>query len=172
MIISCVNCSKKFNINEKLIPENGRMLQCSSCNHKWHYRISEKENAIKENVILSTKNEQKKNKDNEEILIDPSLIETTINKPIKKSNINTYKKIKTNKKELNKEKKKDIDKKNSLINTLNVLLVLIITFLAVILILDTFKNNIANYFPILIQLMDNLYQSFFDIKSFLKDLIR
>jgi hypothetical protein len=148
------------------------LLQCSSCNHKWHYRISEKENAIKDNVILSTKNEQKKNIDNEEILIDPSLIETTINKPIKKSNINTYKKIKTNKKKLDKEKKKNIKKKNSLKKTLNSLVVLIITFVAVILILDTFKNNIAHFFPIIIPLMDNLYQSLFDIKSFIKDLIR
>ena len=57
-------------------------------------------------------------------------------------------------------------------NTLNALVVLIITFVAVILILDTFKNNISNYFPIIIPLMDNLYQSLFDIKSFIIDLIR
>ena len=130
-----------------------------------------KENAIKDNVILSIKNEQIKNNDNKEILINPSLIETSINKPLKKSNINTYRKLKTKKKELDKEKK-NIDKKNSLVNTLNALIVLIITFVAVILILDTFKNHIANYFPIIIPLIDNLYQSFFDIKFFIKDLIR
>ena len=165
MIISCANCIKKFNVDEKLIPENGRLLQCSSCNHKWHYRIPKKEN-----VILPPKNEQIINNDNKEILINPSLIETAINKPIKKSNIKTYRKLKTKKQELDKEKK-NIDKKNSLINTLNALVVLIITFVAVILILDTFKNNIAHYFPIIIPLMDNLYQSLFDIKSFIKDLI-
>ena len=171
MIISCANCSKKFNIDEKLIPKNGRLLQCSSCNHKWHYRLLEKENVIKERVILPTKNEQIINNDNKEILINPSLIETAINKPIKKSNIKTYRKLKTKKQELDKEKK-NIEKKNTLINTLNALLVLIITFAAVILILDTFKNNIAHYFPIIIPLMDNLYLSLFDIKSFIKDLIR
>jgi len=171
MIISCVNCSKKFNIDIKLIPENGRLLQCSSCDHKWHYRITEKENVIKDNVILSAKKQQIKNNDDNEILINPSLIETSINKPIKKSNIKTYRKLKTKKQELDKEKK-EIEKKNSLIDTLNALVVLIITFVAVILILDTFKNNIAHYFPIIIPLMDNLYQSLFDIKSFIKDLIR
>ena len=171
MIISCANCSKKFNIDEKLIPENGRLLQCSICNHKWHYRLLEKENVIKESVILPTKNEQIINNDNKEILINPSLIETAINKPIKKSNIKTYRKLKTKKQELDKEKK-NIEKKNSLKNTLNALVVLIITFVAVILILDTFKNNIAHFFPIIIPLMDNLYQSLFDIKSFIKDLIR
>jgi len=80
MIISCTNCKKKFNIDEKLIPEDGRLLQCGSCNHKWHYTIRKKEN-----VILSEKNEELKNNDEGEILINPSLNETTINK-IKKKN--------------------------------------------------------------------------------------
>ena len=170
MIISCANCIKKFNIDEKLIPENGRLLQCSSCNHKWHYRIPEKENIINDNVILSAKNKQIINNDNKEISINPSLIETSINEPLKKSNIKTYRKLKTKKQELDKEKK-NIEKKNSLKNTLNALVVLIITFVAVILILDTFKNNIAHYFPIIIPMMDNLYQSLLDIRSFIKDLI-
>ena len=162
MIIGCSNCIKKFNIDEKLIPKNGRLLQCSSCNHKWHYRIPEKENIINDNVILSAKNKQIKNNEVKEILINPSLIETAINKPIKK--------LKTKKKELDKEKK-NIKHKNSLVNTLNALLVLVISFIAVILILDTFKNNFANYFPILIPLLDNLYEIIFDIKFFIKDLI-
>ena len=170
MIIGCTNCIKKFNIDEKLIPKNGRLLQCSSCNHKWHYRIPEKENIINDNVILSAKNKQIINNDNKEISINPSLIETSINKPLKKSNIKTYRKLKTKKQELDKEKK-NIEKKNSLKNTLNTLVVLIITFVAVILILDTFKNNIAHYFPIIIPMMDNLYQSLLDIRSFIKDLI-
>jgi len=165
MIIRCTNCSKKFNLDEKLIPENGRLLQCSSCNHKWHYRILEKEN-----VILLTKNEQITNNDNKEILINPSLIKTDINKPIKKSNIKTYRKLNTKKKEIYK-KKKYIKKKSSLVNILNALIVLIISLVALILILDTFKSNFANYYPILIPLMDNLHESLFDIKSFIKDLI-
>ena len=37
MIITCPNCNKKFEIDSSLIPENGRLLQCGSCNHKWHY---------------------------------------------------------------------------------------------------------------------------------------
>ena len=39
MIIGCPNCSRRFNIDETLIPKNGRILQCGSCNHKWHYEI-------------------------------------------------------------------------------------------------------------------------------------
>ena len=40
MIIECPNCNKKFNLDEKLIPKNGRTLKCSSCNHIWHYKAS------------------------------------------------------------------------------------------------------------------------------------
>ena len=38
MIVSCINCNKKFKINSDLIPENGRLLQCSSCNHQWFFK--------------------------------------------------------------------------------------------------------------------------------------
>ena len=37
MIIECVNCNKKFNVNSDLIPENGRLIQCGSCNHSWNF---------------------------------------------------------------------------------------------------------------------------------------
>ena len=37
MIISCEECNKKFEIDEKLIPSEGRTLQCGSCEHKWFF---------------------------------------------------------------------------------------------------------------------------------------
>ena len=37
MIISCEKCNKKFELSDELIPEEGRLLQCGSCSHKWHY---------------------------------------------------------------------------------------------------------------------------------------
>ena len=40
MIITCENCNKNFDVNSALIPENGRLLQCSACDHKWFYKIS------------------------------------------------------------------------------------------------------------------------------------
>ena len=41
MIISCEKCKKKFEVNENLIPSNGRNLQCSSCAHKWFFKKDE-----------------------------------------------------------------------------------------------------------------------------------
>ena len=40
MIIECPNCNKKFNIDENLIPQNGRTLKCGSCSHIWHHKVS------------------------------------------------------------------------------------------------------------------------------------
>ena len=38
MIISCNNCNKKFDIDSDLIPEKGRLLLCSICNHEWFFK--------------------------------------------------------------------------------------------------------------------------------------
>ena len=38
MIITCNNCNKKFDIDSNLIPDKGRSLQCSSCDHKWFFK--------------------------------------------------------------------------------------------------------------------------------------
>ena len=38
MIISCTNCKKKFELEDNLIPDTGRLLQCSSCSHKWFFK--------------------------------------------------------------------------------------------------------------------------------------
>ena len=37
MIISCEKCNKKFELEDNLIPETGRLLQCGSCSYQWHY---------------------------------------------------------------------------------------------------------------------------------------
>ena len=61
MIISCEVCNKKFAIDEKLIPHEGRTLQCGSCEHKWFFKkketiISDKtKKKIKKNIPINTK---------------------------------------------------------------------------------------------------------------------
>ena len=66
MIIECPACSKKFNIDEKLIPDEGRLLKCGNCDHTWFYKKEE-------NLILETEtikiNEIEENKS--EINIEP-----------------------------------------------------------------------------------------------------
>ena len=35
MIIECKSCGKKFNVPDQAITTSGRLVQCSSCGHKW-----------------------------------------------------------------------------------------------------------------------------------------
>ena len=46
MIITCPNCNKKFKIDNSLIPDEGRNLQCGSCTHVWLYKIEEENSKI------------------------------------------------------------------------------------------------------------------------------
>ena len=38
MIIECIKCSKKFEVNSDLIPSEGRTIQCGSCGHVWFFK--------------------------------------------------------------------------------------------------------------------------------------
>ena len=56
MIIECINCNKKFNVDADLIPKQGRQIQCGSCKHIWHFKI---ESFLKEPLILEDEDNQK-----------------------------------------------------------------------------------------------------------------
>ena len=164
MIISCPNCNKRFNIDQKLIPEKGRLLLCSSCNHKWHYTLTKTSNEIKLNEEIQTQ-------DNMNNIVKPTLNEEISSNKVNKKN--DKKKIEQ------KNIKKDIDIKNIKINNkfnfislFKNLIIIIITFFALILILDTFKMNLSNYVPVIIPLLDGLNESVINLSSFLKDLVK
>tara|TARA_Y100000996_G_scaffold329653_1_gene265787 strand:+ start:366 stop:860 length:495 start_codon:yes stop_codon:yes gene_type:complete len=164
MIISCPNCNKKFNIDQRLIPETGRLLQCSSCDHKWHYTMSKINNGLKIN-------EEIQNKENKNKILKPNLNEDSSKNEVIKKNDKINIKQKSIKKEIRiKNKKPSI--KFDFGNLLKNLVILIITFFALVLILDTFKMNLSNYVPILVPLLDNLYESMIDLSFFLKDLVK
>lgn len=39
MIIKCLNCFKKFNVNSELIPDTGRKIICGSCKYSWDFKF-------------------------------------------------------------------------------------------------------------------------------------
>ena len=41
MIIVCPCDQKSFNIDDKLIPKEGRLVKCGVCNHTWFFKPSE-----------------------------------------------------------------------------------------------------------------------------------
>ena len=62
--------------------------------------------------------------------------------------------------------------KESNLNYFKIILVAIISFVAFIIILDTFKNPLTSIFPNIKIILDNLYQSLHDIKLFMLDLFK
>ena len=155
MLIECENCNKKFELDSNLIPENGRELQCGSCEHIWFY---------KKNINILEKNEII---DDQNINVEKKQIKKQIKKEIKK--------VKKNLKENEKNKKEysiyqKIEKKDY--NILKIFLVFIITFIAIIIIADTFKSQLSLIYPNLDNLLNNLYQSITDVVLFFKDLIK
>ena len=65
MIIECPNCKKKFELPSNLIPERGRLLQCSACSTKWHFKtevITTVEEKEPEEVIKKTEFPREKDK--------------------------------------------------------------------------------------------------------------
>ena len=169
MIISCPNCIKKFNIDEKLIPVNGRLLQCSSCKHRWHYDLPKDQNIASK---LSIEEITEDNTKVDLIKINPSKSNDE-----KKSKNKQKQKVKKTRKKRIKENEVEVtdnivEPKNTSKSFFNILLIIIITFIALILVLDTFKNNLSDYFPFLIPALNNFYEIIFDISSFIKDLIK
>ena len=151
MLIECENCNKKFELDSNLIPENGRQLQCGSCDHTWFYKKNI--NTLEENKIFDDKN-------------------INIEKEQIKKEIKKVKKIlhedENHKKKYNIDQK--VEKKDY--NILKIFLVLIIAFIAIIITIDTFKMQLSFIYPNLDNLLNNLYQSITDVVLFFKDLIK
>ena len=161
MIIVCTNCNKKFEVDPELIPEKGRSIQCGSCGHKWFYKKDTQETILKINneaVVDEIKQEIKITKD----VINQKADEKKGTEEIVKERIE----IKQNNKE------KPLKKSNILNKIISYLVVAIISFVALIIVLDTFKTPLNNIFPNLELILFNLYETFEDIGLFLKDLIK
>ena len=161
MIISCPECNKRFNIDQNLIPEDGRLLQCSNCMHKWHFIIEKNEKIIEqpiksEEIITESKNQEKKiNPSQEFIPIEEEIVE---------------KKLKKEQKVKKKEQKRK--KKDKPIKLLNMIIVTIISVAALIIIIDTFRIELSKYIPFLNPMLDSFYAIIADINLFIRDLIR
>ena len=173
MIILCNNCHKKFDIDNRLIPEKGRLLECSSCNHRWFFKDVTSNNVVKNelsnttNILHSPSIEEKDDISIKGDLVDEEIL---INK---EPEIQIYETNKDNFNfksftKINIEKNKN---KNKKINILNIIIVFIISFTALIILIDTFKLPISVIFPNIEFLLYNLYESIMDIKLFINDLI-
>ena len=170
MIIECVNCNKKFNVNSNLIPDEGREIKCGSCNHIWHFN---KEDFL-ENITPTVNNIQEQAQDNdvkiEEVVQENAIKiekQVIIQKNIQSPTVTTTNNSKNFKKNSNSIKKINNIKVDKFFSYL---LVFIISFVALIILLDTIKSPLINFFPGLEFLLFNLFETLKDIKSFIIDL--
>ena len=157
MIIDCTNCNKKFEVDPELIPEKGRSIQCGSCDHKWFYKKESQETTSEINDVTIVDEIKQEIKITEDIADEKKIIEETIEDKIEFKQINEEKPLK---------------KSNILNKIISYLIVAIISFVALIIVLDTFKTPLNNIFPNLELILFNLYETFEDIGLFLKDLIK
>ncbi len=165
MIITCPNCNKQFKIDNSLIPDEGRDLQCGSCNHIWLYNIQEKNNEVlelKQEIVSEDIEVKAQNKEDkiEEKQQPEEIIKTKINNKKKEKYSENQKNTTTLKKTENKGSK-----------FFSYLIVFIISFVALIIMLDTLKTPLINVFPGLEIILFNLFETLQDIKLFIIDLI-
>ncbi len=155
MIITCVNCNKKFNVNSDLIPEDGRTIQCGSCNHVWFFKkdLEEKLEIQKNEETIITKNQS-----SDDTKITSKQISTK----------NNFNKTSKKKSEIVKYQHK---KKFSFSSFLSYIIVAIISFCALIILIDTFKSPLYIIFPGLELILYSLFETLKDIQLFIKDLI-
>ncbi len=154
MIIVCPSCSKNFNVRDDQIPDKGRLLQCSNCKHEWFF--SKNTIPIDDNLDEQSNDELTQESfgilDEEEDRSAEEIVED---------------------KKVELEKPKNINKKKTKkVNFFKLLLVFIISFVAFVLIVDTFIVQISEYVPFAEKYLDNLYQSIIDISLFFQNLIK
>ena len=166
MIIQCVNCNKKFEIQDKLIPDDGRLLECGSCAHQWHYTPITK---LELTDVVQTKVDEVQVKTDEVQIKDEPAEQLIVKKTKKKSKI--IEKIDEN------DADNEIDHTNENITTkkknisfINFLLVGIISFVAIVILVDTFKNQIAYVVPNISLYINELHEILRDIFLFIADL--
>ena len=147
MIISCEKCNKNFELEDNLIPETGRVLQCGSCSYQWHYIPTNKITLL--NEIDSTKSSK------------------NIKKNVKKID---KKKINVDKNIL--ESSESILENRKGVGFFSYLLVIIISLIALLVITYTFKPYLLTIVPNLDFYLSSLYESLIDIYLFFKDLLK
>ena len=153
MIIVCPCDLKSFNIDDKLIPKEGRLVKCGVCNHTWFFKptenIEKKQGAVLPNTTI---NEE----ENRELIQAKQNKESVKPKVDKKTGNKKYLPA------IKKEKSKNFSK---------LFLVFSISIIAIVILIDTFKVPLNYIIPNINFYLDNLYQSLIDIKLFTINLI-
>jgi len=178
MIITCNNCNKQFNVDQDLIPDKGRLLQCAGCNHKWFFKKEILENTVNpiienidnDNVSVFDQNNPTNNDEinPSDLSREDAEVDTEVELD-KKIEIDPKEKFDKNL-EANINEDKSVIVKSKKFKILNIFIVAIISSVAFIIIVDTFKYPIGKVVPNIELILYNLYESIKDISLFISDL--
>ena len=163
MIIECINCNKKFKVDSDLIPDNGRTIQCGSCNHIWFFKKNEK---IQKNTSIS-----KSERDIVSSYPEKQENQKNISKIAKKVRSLPKKDLTVSPNKGSEIIKYQSTSRFTITRLLSIILVLIISFIGIIIIIDTFKSPLFRLFPKLEFLLFSLFETLKDIELFIRDLI-
>ena len=187
MIIECKNCLKKFTVKDSDIPNKGRTVQCGNCSRQWLQMpiapsITTEDKEVDDVDQEPSKNEFKASDGKNYKFLGNQWAEVL---PSGKAGRLARKKIS---KELNNLAGREQDKKSKIINKSNqsenqyqeiegggmgifsFLIVLVIFFAAIILVLDTFKNQLIPFFPKLDNYLVYIFETLNNIYIIIKDL--
>ena len=166
MIIQCENCNKKFEIQDNLIPDDGRLLECGSCAHQWHYtpitklELTDEVQIKTDEVQIKTDEVQIKDEPAEQLIVKKTKKKSKIIEKIDESDTDN---------EID-QTNENITTKEKNISFINFLLVGIISFVAIVILVDTFKNQIAYVIPNISLYINELHEILRDIFLFIADL--
>ena len=153
MIITCPRCQKSFNIDDKLIPTEGRLVKCGACDHTWFFKPIENNDDKKGAATPDTIINEEENRE---------FVRVKQNKEAINPKVDKTKGSKKYLPAIKKEKSKNFSK---------LFLVFLITIIAIVILIDTFKVPLSYIIPNISFYLDNLYQSLIDIKLFTINLI-
>ena len=188
MIIECKNCLKKFTVRDIDIPIKGRTVQCGNCSTQWlqmpitalvtteDLDVSDVDQDYSKNEFIASDGKNYKFLGSQWAEVLPSgkagrLAKKKISQELNKlAGITQVKKSKT------------IDKSNQSANQyqeteargmgiFSFLIVLVISVAAIILALDTFKNQLIPFFPDLDNYLVYIFETLNNIYIIIKDLI-
>ena len=188
MIIECKNCLKKFTVRDIDIPIKGRTVQCGNCSTQWlqmpitalvtteDLDVDDVDQDYSKNEFIASDGKNYKFLGSQWAEVLPSgkagrLAKKKISKELNKlAGITQVKKSKTiNKSNQSENQYQETEARG--MGIFSFLIVLVISVAAIILALDTFKNQLIPFFPDLDNYLVYIFETLNNIYIIIKDLI-
>ena len=188
MIVECKNCLKKFAVKDSDVPSRGRTVQCGNCSRQWLqmpiHSADTSDNLdvdddssqdLSKNEFMASDGKKYKFLGSQWAEMLPSgksgrLARKKISKEL--NELAGIKQVKKNKtiQESNQSVNQYQEKQNNGMGIFSLLIVLVISVAAIILLLDTFRDQLISFFPNLENYLVYIFETLNNIYIIIKDL--